>query len=163
MTVRPSPRRRKLRMLRPGEPPEGTTLLVRAAPVSVDEAVLDIAEDALESAEIYEVDRPIGGRVALYGVSVFALWPGRAPVDVLRRFASSPYHLQARAADVRAAGFDVLATGSNPDHFDVLLVDGRAPEELLLPLAPLVAAARRLVDACGELRPNPAYSGGSHG
>lgn len=120
-------------------------------------------EDALDSAEIYEVDRPIGGRVALYGVSVFALWPGIAPVDVLRRFASSPYHLQARAADVRPVGFNVLATGSNPDHFDVLLVDGRAPEESLLPLAALVAAARRLVDACGELRPNPAYSGGSHG
>ena len=42
-------------MLRRGGPPDDTTLLIRATPASVDEATVDIAEDALESAAVYEV------------------------------------------------------------------------------------------------------------
>lgn len=163
MTPPPSPRRRKVRMLRPGGPPDDATLLIRATPASTDEAVVDIAEDALESAAVYEVDRPSGERVALYGVSVFARPHGVSPVEVLRRFASSAYYLEVTAGDARAAGFDVLSTGANPDHFDVLLVDGRHPDDPFLPLAELRAVAERLVAVCGEAQPNPAYPGGSHG
>jgi hypothetical protein len=100
--------------------------------------------------------------VALYGVSVFAR-PGVSPTAVLRRFASSPFYLEATAGDLRKAGFDVLPTGANPDHFDVLLVDGRHPDEPLLPVAELRVAAERLVTLCGEPRANPAYPGGRHG
>lgn len=163
MTPPPSPRRRKARMLRPGGPPGDKTLLIRATPASIDEAIVDIAEDAMESALVYEVERPGGERVALYGVSVFARPPGVPPVEVLRRLASSPYYLEATAGALRAAGLDVLPTGTSPDHFDVLLIDGRPAEEPLLPLTDVRAAAERLVAVCGEARPNPAYPGGSHG
>lgn len=163
MTPPPSPRRRKVRMLRPEGPPDDVTLLIRATPASVDEAIVDMAEDALESAAVYEVDRPGGERVALYGVSVFARPPGVPPVDVLRRFASSPYYLEASAGAVRSVGFDVLPTGASAAHFDVLLVDGCRPDEPLLSLAEVQAAAQRLVALCGEAQPNPAYPGGTHG
>ncbi len=56
----------------------------------------------------------------------------------------------------------LLPTRANPDHFDVLLVDG-LPDEPLLPLAEVRMAAERLVETCGEPRPNPAYPGSSHG
>lgn len=163
MTPPTSPRRRKVRMLRPGGVPDDTNLLIRATPASIDEAVVDIAEDALESAAVYEVERPGGERVALYGVSVFARPPGVFPVEVLRRFASSPYYLEATVGAVRAAGFDVLPTGASTDHFDVLLIDGCPPDDPLIPLAEVRAAAERLVAVCGEAQPNPAYPGGSHG
>ncbi len=153
----PSPRRRKLRMLRDGEPPDDMTLLIRATPSSVDEAVLDISEDALDSADIYEVERP-GGRVALYGVSVFARPPGAGAGDLLRRFASSPFYLEATVSQLRTAGFEVLPTGTNPDHFDVLLVDGRSPTAPLIARVEVELAARRLVEACGEMHPNPSYA-----
>ena len=84
-------------------------------------------------------------------------------MEVLRRFASSPYYLEATAGAVRAVGFDVLPTGANLHHFDVLLIDGRGPEDPLLPLTEVCAAAERLVAVCGEPQPNPAYPGGSHG
>ena len=163
MTPPPSPGRRKLRMLRPQGPPDDTALLIRATPASIDEATLDIAEDALESAAVYDVERPGEGRVALYGVSVFARPRGASPVEVLRRFASSPYYLEATARAVRVAGFEVLPTGANLDHFDVLLLDGRDPDDPLLPLTEVRVAAERLVAVCGDPRPNPAYPGGSHG
>jgi len=150
-------------MLRAVALPIGPTLVIRATPASVDEAVLDIAETALDSADIYEVERPDGRRVALYGVSVFARPAGGDTGELLRRFAASPFYLAATVPQVRAAGFDVLPTGTNPDHFDVLLVDGQSPDQPLLARAEVEAAARRLVEACGEMRPNPSYAGGVHG
>lgn len=84
MTLPPSPRRRKLRMLRAAALPFERTVVIRATPASVDEAVLDIAETALDSAEIYEVERPDGRRVALYGVSVFARPAGGDTGELLR-------------------------------------------------------------------------------
>ncbi|MDP9420780.1 MAG: hypothetical protein M3P53_11660 [Actinomycetota bacterium] len=114
MTLPASPRRRKVRMLRPGGSADDMTLLIRATPASFDAAMLDMAEDALESAAVYEVDRPDGRRVALYGVSVFARPFGGSPLDVSRRFASSPYYLEAAAGDVRAAGFAPAADPGQP-------------------------------------------------
>jgi hypothetical protein len=60
---------------------------------------------------------------------------------------------------VREAGFEVLPTGVNPDHYDVQLVGGQREEDLE-PLAAIRGAAERLVAAAGDLKPNPAYSGG---
>jgi len=65
--------------------------------------------------------------------------------------------------EVRSSGFDVVPTGANPDHFDLLLIDGRSPDLPLLSLAEVELAARRLVEVCGELHPNPSYAGGGHG
>jgi len=163
MTPPPSPRRRKLRMLRDGDLPEDDMLLIRAAPATVDETVLDIAETALDSADTYVVEGPDGQPVALYGVSVFIRPQGSAPAVLLRRFAGSPFYLEASVREIRASGFDLLATGAKPDHFDVLLVSDRIPTEPLLSLAEIEDAARRLVEACGELHPNPSYAGRRHG
>ena len=54
MTPPPSPRRRKLRMLR-DEPAGDTIVVIRATPLTVDATIEDIAEAATESAEAYEV------------------------------------------------------------------------------------------------------------
>ena len=86
-----------------------------------------------------------------------------APEDLLRRFAGSPSYLEATVREVRSSGFDVVPTGANPDHFDLLLIDGRSPDQPLLSLAEVELAARRLVEVCGELHPNPSYAGGGHG
>lgn len=148
-------------MLRPGEVADDTTLLIRAAPGSVDEAVVDMAEAALDSADTYEVERVDGLRVLLYGVSVFARNPAADEGELLRRFASSPYYLEAAVGQVRAAGFEVLPTGANRSHFDVLLIDGQPSSQPLLSLGEVQAAARRLVEVCGDIRPNRSYAGGS--
>ncbi|HUP69959.1 MAG TPA: hypothetical protein VM142_09100 [Acidimicrobiales bacterium] len=148
--------------MRPGEAADDTTLLIRAAPGLIDEAVVDVAEAALDSADTYEVERPDGLRVLLYGVSVFALAPGADEGELLRRFASSPYYLEASARQVRAAGFEVMPTGANRAHFDVLLIDGQSASQPLLSMGEVHAAARRLVEACGDIRPNRSYAGGSH-
>ncbi|MGH7490532.1 MAG: hypothetical protein ACREMY_33715, partial [bacterium] len=63
----PSPRRRKLRMLRAEGPPNDATLLIRATPASVDAAVVDLVDSAFDSGDVYEVELPGGARVALYG------------------------------------------------------------------------------------------------
>lgn len=117
----------------------------------------------LDSADTYEVERPGGRRVALYSASVFALPSGVDAGDLLRRFAGSPSYLQASARQVRAAGFDILPTGVNPDHFDVLLVDGRSPDQPLVSPAEVQRAARRLVEACEDMRSNRSYAGGTLG
>lgn len=162
MTAPPSPRRRKERMLRFDGQADAATLVVRAVPDSFDEAVLAIAESALDSADTYAVQRPGGRRVLLYGVSVFGRPPGEDPDELLRRFGASPHYVEATVGDVRAAGFDVLPTGANPGHFDVLLVDEQDEDRPLLSISEVKLAARRLVAVFGEMRPNPSYAGGVH-
>lgn len=76
------------------------------------------------------------------------------------RFQSSPAIFEVRAGDMRQAGFELWATGANPDHYDVQLVPGRA--EGLDPEATdeeIRAAAAQLVWVAGGLRPNPDYAG----
>ena len=71
----------------------------------------------------------------------------------------APEYLEAAVGALRGAGLEVLPTGVNPDHYDVQLVGGQREEDLE-PLAAIRAAAERLLAAAGDLRPNPAYSGG---
>src|SRR5260221_12944182 len=105
-------------MTRAGAGSDEATLLIRATPASIDEAVTDIALSAADSAAVYEVERADGTRVVLYGVSVFARQPGEQPHDLLRRFAGSAFYLEASVGAARAAGFEVLTTWTYPAHFD---------------------------------------------
>jgi hypothetical protein len=59
-------------------------VVVRAAPASVEDAISDIAVDALESGQTYVVQNERGEREPLFGVSVFALRsaPARGPVSL---------------------------------------------------------------------------------
>jgi len=143
----------------PGAPPDDLVLLIRAAPSTIEETVLDIAETALDSADTYAVNRPDGTRVALYGVSVLARRPETDPAELLRRLAASTHYLEASVGDIRSAGFDITATGSNPDHFEVLLVGNQPEGEPLLSFDEVEESARRLVAVARDLRSNPSYAG----
>ena len=50
-------------------------------------------------------------------------------------------------------------TGGNLDHFDVQLVPSWTFEEGSAGADTLAEAAARVLDAAGELQPNPAYAG----
>ena len=153
--IGPGQRHRKHRMLRSGDVPGDLVVVIRATLATRAEAVADIAKDARVSADTYVVGQ--GDEVELlYGVSVFARRPG--PRDVLERFVEAPTYLEVTVGVVRAAGFSVLPTGANPDHFDVQLVSGR-PESQPAPEHDVAAAAARLVRAAGDLLPNPFYAG----
>lgn len=155
-----SPRRRKLSALREGDTPDDLVLVIRATPGTREEAIADIVADALRSGRLYAVADRTGRSEVLFGVSVFARRPGVAPVEVLARFDAAPAYLETTVAILREAGFDVLPTGVNRDHYDVQLVAGQGEEDLE-PLASVRAAAARLARAAGDLRPNPAYAGAS--
>ncbi len=153
-----SPRRRKARMVRPGPPPDDLVVVLRATPGSLEAALDDIADAALQSAAIYVVeDGPI--RCLLFGVSVFAVPAGGTPADVLDRFAAAPSYVEATVGALRVAGFPVIPTGANPDHYDVQLLD-RVAENENRAAAAVKMAAMRVLAVAGPLRPNPAYAGG---
>jgi hypothetical protein len=122
------PRRRKLRMLREGDIPDDLVLVIRASPATRQECIADIVADALRSGRIYAVADSRGRRQVLFGISVFARRPGVALVQVLARFDAAPAYLEAVVGSLRDAGFDVLPTGVNPDHYDVQLVPGQGEE-----------------------------------
>jgi hypothetical protein len=144
-------------MVRDGEVLDDLLVVVRATPRRRDEAIADIAADALRSGRVYAVVES-GRVVVLYGVSVFALRPGVPLAELLVRFDEAPSYLQAPIGRLREAGFDVLPTGVNPDHFDVQLLAGDGDGEPE-PVEAVSAAAERLVLAAGDLRRNPAYTG----
>lgn len=135
-------------------------LVIRAAPATRPECLADLVTDALRSGRLYAVADASGLRQVLFGVSVFARRPGVAPVEVLARFDAAPAYLEASVGSLRRAGFDVLPTGVNPDHYDVQLVPGQREEDLE-PVAAIRSGAERLVAVAGDLRPNPAYAGGA--
>lgn len=56
----PSPRRRKLRLVREGEEPADLVVVVRAAPAAAAETVEDVVRAAEFSAEAYVVAPPDG-------------------------------------------------------------------------------------------------------
>jgi hypothetical protein len=146
-------------MVREGETPDDLVLVIRASPATRSECMADFVADAVRSGRLYVVADRSGRREVLFGVSVFARRPGVTPVEVLARFDAAPAYLETSVGNLREAGFEVLPTGVNPDHY-VQLVAGQREEDLE-PLAALRAAAERLVLAAGDLRPNPAYAGGS--
>lgn len=81
MSMPPSPRRRKVRLVRDGVP-NGTVLVVRATPADREEAVRSIAVDAGLSGEVYAIELVDGYREVLHGVSVFARRPGVTASEV---------------------------------------------------------------------------------
>ena len=133
-------------------------LVIRAMPDNRSAAVEEMVDRAQLSASVYVVEQS-GKWHLLYGVSVFAHRPGRDATDVLRRFPRAPMFVEAPVGAVRAAGFEVVPTGSDADHFDVQLVDGVAELDAPPSEAEVRAAAIRLLDAAGEWRPNPSYAG----
>ena len=144
-------------MVRPGPPPDDLVVVLRASPGSMEAAVDDITDAALQSAAVYVVeDGP--ARHPLFGVSVFAVPADGNPVDVLVRFDTAPTYVASTVGLLRESGFRVIPTGGNPDHYDVQLLDqvdeddDRSPSEVKM-------AATRMLAAVGPHRPNPAYSG----
>jgi hypothetical protein len=136
-------------------------LVVMRAASDIPELVLRaIIMDAADSGSVYVIERPDGKREVLYGVSFFAVRSEQRRDGVLARFSSAPACLETAAGELRLAGMELWATGTNPDHYDVQILPGRvegrdddaSPDELLI-------AATRLLVAAGELRPNPSYAG----
>ena len=154
---RPGPQRRKVRMLRAEAPPDDLLVVLRATPSDVDEAVTQAVKDAAGSALTYLV--VIEGRAEiLHGVSVFAHRDGVDARVVLHRFAFAPMYCAALVGVLRRAGFAVLPTGANVDHFDVQLVSGRSDEQGPVDQFTLASAAQLMIEAAGEFLPNPAYA-----
>ena len=146
-------------MIRDEPAPADTSVLVRAAAASVAATVEDMVVDAVASSGLYVVEVEGLGLEVLYGSSFFARRPGISVETVLRRFPDAPCYLESSVGRLRAAGFNVLPTGTNADHFDVQLVAGRSPDVSPLLRAEVVAAARRLVAATSGLIGNPGYAG----
>jgi hypothetical protein len=144
-------------MVRPGPPTDDLVVVIRAAPPSLGEAAADIANAARLSAEVYVLEHDAGSRELLYGVSVYARRPGVEP-DVLARFSASPCFLQATVGLLTAAGFPVVPTGTDPDHFDIQLVPDRREDDPADD-AGVAGAAARLVSKAGDLHANPFYAG----
>ncbi len=122
----------------------------------------DMVRDARYSGDTYALARTDGEREILYGVSVFAIRGDTTAADVLERFSASPNYLAVAVGKLRSAGFEVVATGANPDHFDVQLVRGvpaDAPARTVDD-AELASRAAALLRLAGSLAPNPAYAGG---
>ncbi len=153
----PPARGRRKRLLR-GEPPHDLLVVIRAAPSDHNDAVDDIAEDAELSARNYTVETADGRREILHGVSVFARGPGVDVAVILDRFIGAPAYLEVAVGVVRAAGFEVYATGANPDHFDIQLIP-RPGDDMIASRDELRDAATRLLAVRGPLYPNPAYAG----
>jgi hypothetical protein len=157
-TAGPSPGRRKHRLVRSAAPPDDLLVVIRATPNDRSAAIDAIVATAAESAGTYVVTTPDGRVEVLVGVSVFALRPGVDPLDVLGRFPHAPAYAASTVGALRGAGFPVIPTGANPDHFDVQLIPDR-PEGSEPGAPELRDAATRLLDVAGEFRPNPAYAG----
>ena len=119
-----------------------------------------MVSDATESGRTYVIDRVDGRREILYGVSVYAQPRGQDVAEVLHRFSRAPCYVAVTVADLRPAGLEVIATGTNPDHFDVQLVTGRFDDDTEDdPEDELRGAAARFLWAASNPISNPAYAG----
>lgn len=161
MAIPPSARGRKNRLVREGESVDDLLLVIRATPTDPDGAVAEMAEDAELSGRQYVVGVDPGPREVLYGVSVFAHRSGVDIAVVVDRFTGAPSYLEVAVGDLRASGFAVHATGTNPDHFDIQLIAGVDESDPEVPTSELQAAAARVLAIGGPLRPNPSYAGGA--
>lgn len=157
----PSARGRKSRLLRADEPPNDLLVVIRATPADRELAIDEMVEDAELSSYQFVVEAVPGARELLYGVSVLARPPGVDVSAVIDRFSGAPAYIEATVGALRAAGFAVLPTGANLDHFDIQLVDGIREQDAPSGTEILRHAAARVLAAGGPLRPNPAYSGGT--
>ena len=157
--MRTSPNRRKRRLIRPDGPPDDLMIVIRATPNSRTEAAEQIADSASLSARVYVIELAEGIRHVLFGVSVFAHPDGQDVSTVLDRFAAAPMFVEAPVGALRRAGFEVLPTGENPNHYDIQLLGGVTEDEPTPSDEVIRAAAARLLDAAGDLRPNPSYAG----
>lgn len=134
--------RQELRaLLRPEVPPADAVVVVRGGPTSV----VRLAGHARRTHDAFVLD---GGPV--YGVSVFCALDDLGPASLealLLRFASYRVVHLPRVGQLRAAGFELLASFNRP-HFTVMVasVDG--------------VDLQALVDALGAAQPNP-YHGGA--
>lgn len=145
-------------MVRTEEPPDDLIVVVRATPADPEIALEEIVADAAGSADVYLLE--INGRSEiLHGVSVFAHRDGTDVVAVLERFPFAPTYAAVTVGTLRAAGFEVLPTGANPDHYDVQLVGGLTEESGAAERTELHRAAVVLLRVAGTRRPNPAYAG----
>ena len=160
MILPPSPRRRKKRLVRIGEVPADLLVVIRAMPADRVRGVEEMMHGAILSAGAYVVERQDGVRRLLYGVSVFAQREGQDLTDVLYRFPAAPMFVAAPVGVIRRCGFEVLPTGSDPDHFDVQLIAGVNEADAPASEDEVRAAVNRLVDAAGDVRPNPSYAVG---
>ena len=156
-------KRRKSRLLRDELPAADALVVLRAAAADREHTIRNAVEDAVDSGATYVIMRPDGNREVLYGISVFAQRQGVGVGEVLRLFPRSPSFFRVSVAAIRTAGFEVLPTGSNPDHYDVQLLpdrfEGVDPEG---GREELRGAVLRLLLTAGELHPNPAYAGERH-
>ncbi len=154
-----APTPRKVRLVRRADAPDDVEVVIRATLRDVDTTVLDVVDAALQSARTYVVEVS-GAREVLFGVSVFAL-RDTSLLTVLSRFAMAPGFVRAAIGTLRVAGFEVVPTGTDPDHFDVQLLPGRREtDDAGSEIVQLVAdAARRLIDVAGPIEHNPAYAG----
>ena len=155
----PTARGRKSRLLRSGDTPDDLLLVIRATPADHEGAVDEMVEDAELSARQYVVEAVSGSREVLYGVSVFARRSGVDVASVVDRFTGAPTYLEVAVGKVRAAGFAVYPTGTNPDHFDIQLMSGADEQDPAAVRSDLEEAAARVLAVGGPLRPNPAYAG----
>jgi hypothetical protein len=100
-----------------------------------------------------------GRREILYGISVYAQREGHQVGNVLRRFAQAPSYAAFSVGEISTAGFEVIPTGTNPDHYDVQLIGRRFEGEPAEATdEELRAAAARLLSTASRLAPNPAYA-----
>jgi hypothetical protein len=154
-------RARKVRMVRDGDVPDGSVVVLRAAPTDRERLLRNVMDDATDSAATYVVLRPDGSREVLFGISVIGLRPGRSVADVLSRFRSAPGYLRATVGAFRHAGFELWPTGANPDHYDVQLLPGHFEGFPQPTVDELREAATRMLATAGDVVSNPDYPGES--
>lgn len=157
----PSARGRKSRLVRAGEVPNDLLVVIRATPADREAAIDDMVEDADLSSRQYIVEVTPEDRELLYGVSVFARRPGVEVGTVIDRFTGAPAYMEVPVGMLRAAGFAVLPTGANVDHYDIQLVAGVHEDDPTPATGDLREAAARVLAAGSPLLPNPAYAGGT--
>jgi hypothetical protein len=147
-----------VRTLRPGDLPGDQQVVLRATLGDITSTVLDIVDAALQSARTYVLERE-GVRLLLFGVSVFAVRDDEV-LPVLSRFAMAPGFVRVVVGTLRDAGFEVLPTGTNPEHFDIQLVRGRGESDFDVgeTVDLVTAAAEQLMAIAGPIEPNPAYA-----
>ena len=121
------PGRRKLRLVRSGDGPMIFKSFSAARPATSPRASRTSWSRAARS-RTYVIDQD-GSRSVLYGVSVFVLGEDGVPRGASSRFAMAPGFIRAAVGTIRRAGFEVLPTGENRDHFDIQLLSGRSETE----------------------------------